>query len=272
MFKLPWTKKEVQNAVEKLEQISIPKLEQLAIPTKEPNSIPTKEPSSIPDDMTLVQVCEAMLRVLEEESTNHYRLGQLYNYAEQRGLAKAAGYESTQDYFRQHIRQVSPSTLFAYGAVANAFRESSCQQFGVTRLSLLLTYKKAAKITLNHDEPGGTFIEVPGKKGVVTPRLFSECTVDELRKAIQNKRQPTSATTPLLPEDVALADRYIGAVTALFKKGDPIRVQVRSHEGTAVLNIDYIPLAHVRKVAEALLTLPPPVQEVREEETAPQVM
>jgi hypothetical protein len=29
------------------------------------------------------------------------------------------------------------------------------------------TYKEATGIQLNHDEPGGTFIEVPGDDGVV---------------------------------------------------------------------------------------------------------
>jgi hypothetical protein len=94
---------------------------------------------------------------------------------------------------------------------------------------------------------------VPGKKGEVTPKLFSECSVAELRKAIQRKRDLTSTTKPLPPAEVALGDKYVGAVTARFKKGDPIRVQVRNHEGTAVLDIRGIPLAQVRKVAEALM-------------------
>jgi hypothetical protein len=230
-----------------------------------------EEEKSIPEDMTLDQVREAMLQLLAEETTNHYRMGQLYNHVEDRGLATAEGYTNTVDYFRQNVREVSSSALFMYGSVAREFSADSCHQFGITRLSLLLTYKKAAGIEVNHEEPGGTFIEVPEKKGEVKPRLFSECSVEELRKAIQRKRKPSSSK-PLPPADVALADKYMDAVMARFKKGDPIRVQVRNHEGTPVLDFRGVPLAQVSKLAEALLAQPLPVREVRKEEKASQVM
>jgi hypothetical protein len=212
--------------------------------------------SSIQQDLTLDQVPSAMLQLIQEASSNYYRMGLLYNYVEDRKMAEAAGYASTQDYFRKNVREVSASALFMYGAVARAFSADTCHQFGVTRLSLLLTYKKALTLTLNHEEPGGTLIEVPGKKGEVTTKLFSECSVAELRKAIQRMRDLTSGTKPLPPAEVALGDRYVGAVTARFKKGDPLRAKVRNHEGMGVLDISGIPLSQVHKVAEALLAQP----------------
>ncbi len=228
MLKLPWTKKEV--------------------------------PHSIPKDMTLEQAYEALLKLIEEETTNHYRMGQLYNHVVTYELAEAAGYKSAQEYFTQRIHQVSHAALHMYGRVANGFSGDTCHQFGVTRLSLLLTYEEAADIKVNHEEPGGTFIEVPGTKGEVKPKLFSECSVDELRKAIQRKRKPSSSK-PLPPEDIALADKYIGAVTARFKKGDGLRMQVHNHKGTAVLDFKNVPLSQMRKLAETLLAQSVPLSE-----------
>jgi hypothetical protein len=229
-----------------------------------------EESSSIPENMTLEQVRDALLLLLDEESNNHYRMGQLFNHVVDHNLAEAEGYKNAQDYFTQNIRQVSPAALYMYGRVAREFSADTCRQFGTTRLCLLLTYEEAADLKVNHEEPGGTFIEVPKEKGEVKPTLFSECSVDELRKAIQRKRKPSSSK-PLPSEDVALADKYMQAVTARFKKGDPIRMQVRNHKGTPVLDFRGIPLAQVGKLAEALLAQPLPVREVRQEEKAPRV-
>jgi hypothetical protein len=228
-------------------------------------------PSSIPQDMTLEQVYTALLQLIEEEVNNHYRMGQLYNHVVTYGLAEAAGFKNAQDYFTQKFHQVSHSALYMYGRVARGFRAEACHEFGITRLSLLLTYEEAAGIKVDHDEPGGTFIEVPGAKGEVKPRLFSECTVEDLRKAIERRRKPSSSK-PLPPEDVALANQYISAVSARFKKDDPIRMKVHNHKGTAVVDFTYVPLSQVLEMAEALLAQPMRPREVRAEETAPQVM
>jgi hypothetical protein len=75
--------------------------------------------------------------------------------------------------------------------VASAFSEELCSRFGVTCLGLLLTYEDAADLEVNHEEPGGTVIEVPGETGEVTSQPFSACSVEQLRKAIQRKRKPT---------------------------------------------------------------------------------
>ncbi len=203
-------------------------------------------------DMTLEQVRVAMLQLMAEENINHHRMGQLYNYVVDRKLAELAGFKDAQDYFRQNLRDLAQSTLSMYGAVAHAFSEEIARRFGITCLYLLLGYKKAAGIQVDHEQPGGTLIEVPDKKGAVTSKPFSECTVEDMRKALQHKRQP-SASTPLTPEDVAMADQIGEAVTSRFVKGDPIRVQLRSIEGTAVLDIKAIPLAKVEQLKEALV-------------------
>jgi hypothetical protein len=210
---------------------------------------------AIQEGMTLEQVRAAMLQLLAAEDTNHHRMGQFYNYVVQNKLAEKAGHKDAREYFSKHLSDVSQATLTTYGAVADAFTEAVCGRFGVTCLYLLLIYKEAVDLEVSHEEPGGTLIEVPGENGQVTATPFSECTVEQMRKALQRKRKPASSK-PLPAQDVARAEQYRVAVTGRFEKGDPVRVQVRNHKGKAVIDFKGIPLAQVSKLVEGLSASP----------------
>lgn len=104
---------------------------------------------------------------------------------------------------------------------------------------------------MDNDAPGPAPIDVPDAKGVVTSKPFSACTVAELRRAILAKRKPTSSK-PLPPEAVTLADQVSKAVMSCFQKGDPVKVQLRNHQGEAVLDFRGIPLAKLKQLVQAL--------------------
>ena len=159
----------------------------------------------IPEGATLEQILDEMIGLQGAESANHHRMGQLYNYVVEKKLAEGAGHKDAPTFFRQKLVDVSPATLSRYGAVARNFSEPVAIRFGVTCLSLLLSYEEAADLKVNHEEPGPTVIEVPDPNGAVTPKLFSACSVEDMRKALKLKRKPTSSK-PVPAEDVALAD------------------------------------------------------------------
>jgi len=206
---------------------------------------------AITEDMTLEQVRVAMLQLLADEHINHHRMGVLYNYVVDKKLAELAGYKDARDYFSQNLRDVSQATLTTYGTVAHQFTEDVARRFGVTCLSLLLTYKELAGLTVDHDEPGASSIDVPDAKGMVTKKTFSACSVEELRRAIQAKRKPTSSK-PLPPEAVTLADVVGKAVAARFQKADAVKVQLRNRLGVPVLDFRSIPLTKLAQLVEAL--------------------
>jgi hypothetical protein len=216
--------------------------------------------------LTLPQVLVTMRQLVKDESLNHFLMGQLYNYVVDSNLLKGTKYKNASDFFTDNIQEVSKATLLAYGAVARVFSQEVCAQFGITRLRLLLTYKVAAKIELNTADPGGTFIMVPLKDGEVKPKLFADCGVEDLRKALANLRSPAE---PMPAEDVALVDRYREAITGRFSKDTPVRVQLRSHDGKAVVDFKGIPLSQVHMLTEALLDQLYPVHETPEVEVQP---
>ncbi|WP_224242407.1 hypothetical protein [Hyalangium gracile] len=157
---------------------------------------------------------------------------------------------------------MSQASLTTTGPVATNFSEEVARRFGVTCLYLLLIYKEAADLQVNHEEPGPTIIEVPGANGSVKSKTFGECSVDEMRKAIQRKRKPASSK-PLPEEDLMLATQLEEAVTSRFSKGDNVRVSVRNEKDKAVMTFDGIPLEQVLKLAEALMAPLPAVNELK---------
>ena len=208
--------------------------------------------------MTLEDVRVAFLALMQGENTNHHHMGQLYNYVVDTQLAELAHYKSALDFFILQVKDLSRATLASYGVVARNFTEGVAIQFGVTRLSLLVTYKEAANIPLNRDEPGGMMIDVPGDNNVVVSKPFSDCSVQDLRKALQLKRRPTSST-PLPATALALVDQYRKTVTSHFPAHAPVRVSVRNVSGKAIISFD-VPLEQVDTLTEALINGLPSVR------------
>jgi hypothetical protein len=215
---------------------------------------------AVQENMTLEQVRKAMIELMKEENSNQHRMGQLYNYVVKNKLAQNAGYKDARDYFSKNLADLSQAALSMYGAVALQFSEKVARRYGITCLSLLLNYKAAAELKVNHEEPGDTPIEVPADNGQVSTKPFGECSVEDLRKAIRHKRKPSSSK-PVPAEYMALADQYQEAVSNRFPKGVVIKVEVRNQKGESVLDIKGIPVEKMSLLIEALMDdLPPAPQ------------
>jgi hypothetical protein len=226
--------------------------------------------TDFPEDTTLEQFKDEMLGLTAQENTNHYRMGQIYNCIRDRKLAEKAGYKDSKEFFSKYFADLSQATLAQYGSVAESFTEPLSRRFGVTCLYLLLIYKEAADIQINHEEPGDTAIEVPDEKGHVSTLPFKACTVDQMRQAIRRKRKPSSSK-PLPPEVEARAEKYCEAVMARFPKGKGtyVKVGVRNEKGKAVLDFKGIPLEQVHQLVEALAAELSPLSALPPAEEAP---
>ncbi len=208
--------------------------------------------------MTLEEAGTAFVALASADNSNHHQMGQLYNYVVDTQLAENAGHKSALDFFLAKVSDLSRATLVSYGAVARNFTEELTVQFGVTRLSLLLTYSEVAGLQLNRTQPGSMLIEVPGTDNAVDSKPFSDCSVQDLRKALQRKRKPTSST-PLPASDLALVDQYRKTVISHFPAHSPARVSVRNVNGTAIISFD-VPLEQVDTLTKALVNGLPSVR------------
>jgi len=217
---------------------------------------------AIPEDTTLEQLGSELRQLFAQENSNHHRMGEIYNHIVDKRLAEKAGYKDAKEYLSKHLADLPQSSLSMYGAVARVFSEPITRRFGVTCLHVLLSYKEAADLEINPEEPGNTPIEVPDDKGVVSTLLFSQCSVDQMRRAVQRKRKPSS-TKPLPPEKVELAEQVSEAVALRFPKGKGalVKVAVRNQKGKAVMDFKGIPVEQLLQLAEALTSEMPAVSQ-----------
>jgi hypothetical protein len=207
----------------------------------------------IPEGTTLEQLGSELLQLMTQESSNHHRMGVIYNYIVDKRLPQQAGYKDAKEYFSKKLADLSQSTLTTYGAVARVFSEPVARRFGVTCLSLLLRYKEAADLEINPEEPGPTPIDVPDEQGQVSTLTFGACSVEQMRLALQRKRKPSSSK-PLPAEALELGEQYSEAVAQRFPKGKGavVKVTVRNQKGQAVVDFKGIPLEQVAQLVEAL--------------------
>src|SRR5690242_11989883 len=93
--------------------------------------------------LTLDQAREALLELAAQQHTNHFRIGQIYNYVIREKLAEKHAKKSAQEYFSEHVKTLSQTVLSICGAVAQGFTEAACARYGVYNLHALLAYSKA---------------------------------------------------------------------------------------------------------------------------------
>jgi hypothetical protein len=184
-------------------------------------------------------------------NANCYQIGISYNRAVDNELAEKAGYKNAPAYFCENIRELSRTSLVTYGAVARVFSEEACGQYGMSALNLLMVYAEAAGGELDTDDPSTLIILVPNKNGAVEEQFFGECTVAELRMAIQRLRRPTSSA-PLPADALARAEQCRTVWTGYFPEKAGVRVEVRNRKGKAVMSLKHIPLEQVEQLTGLL--------------------
>ncbi len=214
-------------------------------------------PSMTTLNITLAEVRERVLRLVERGNADAYQLGWLYNYVVDRELAQQGGFKDAADFFNKEVKVVSQTTLSIHGAVARAFAATACVKYGMHSLYALLSYEKVANIQADGNEPGPTPIQVPREDGSLEQKPFAQCTVEELKRAVKHLRAPPKP----LPESVtARVELYRGALDRHFSADNHIRVSARVERGQVLLSLKDIPEAQVPKLIEALMDSLSPVR------------
>jgi hypothetical protein len=211
----------------------------------------TQTHTEVPAAEELASLCTQIRQLLAGGNVNCHRIGESYNYAVSKKLAERAKQKSALVYFCKNIKNLSRATLVMYGAVARAFDAETCAQYGMTALSLLLTYAEASGGTLNRADPSTAIILVPDSEGAVDEKFFGECSVADLRKALLRLRKPTS-TAPLPADTLARVQQCDAVLTGYFPKEDGVRVEVRNLKGKAVIHLKDIPLEKMEQLTALL--------------------
>jgi hypothetical protein len=206
-------------------------------------------PSLTLEDMTLDQIKDTINELARQGSSFQYQIGAMYNHVVSRKLAELAGYKTVQQYFSQHVKAISQSTLGNYGMVARHFREDTCTQYGMYRLRALLRYLEATNTTMPVD-PGLVFIDVPQEDGKVVKKAFAECSVDEVESATRAKKAPVPVRVPV-PDQA----RLLFFEDSIFRNFDgvaQVRLTANTQEGQTFLTVQGVPMSEVTRLIQAL--------------------
>ena len=204
-----------------------------------------------PELRQLHEHCTRIRQLLAAGHSQCHEIGVRYNHAVEHKLAEKAGYNNAQEFFSQQLKELSRSSLALYGAVAAVFTAETCAQYGMSALRLLITYSEAAGCELDANDPSTMLVEVPEDSGAVDTKFFGECTVADLRKALQRLRKPTSSK-PLPGDTQARAEQCRNACTAYFPANAGIRVEVNNRKGKAFISLKGIPLEQMEQLAALL--------------------
>jgi hypothetical protein len=206
-------------------------------------------PSLALEDMTLDQIKDTINDLARQGSLFQYQIGVMYNHVVSRKLAELAGYRTVQQYFSQHVKAISKSSLVNYGIVARSFSEDACTKYGMYRLRALVRYLEAINITAPVD-PGLVFIDVPQDDGKVVKKVFSECSVDEVESATRAKKAPIPVRVPV-PDQA----RLLFLEDSLFRNFDgvaQVRLTANNQEGQTFLTVQGVPMSEVTRLIQAL--------------------
>ncbi|HEX8703202.1 MAG TPA: hypothetical protein VF815_30480 [Myxococcaceae bacterium] len=142
--------------------------------------------------MTLDELRDAVIQCMLEGPAGHYRVGKIYNHIVKNRRAVYAGYPTTREYFRRHVRVLSHLSLTMYGAVARKFDQAVCEKYGMANLGALLEYERLryGSVMYVPGEPGNMAIEIPRRGGLTLTKPFADCTPEDLRQAVRARRAP----------------------------------------------------------------------------------
>jgi hypothetical protein len=208
-------------------------------------------PESTNPKLTLTQVEKRINRLAQQSNANTHELGRLYNYVVDSRLAKKPDYKNAKDFFRKRIKGLSQSMLSMYGAVAARFSAESCAKYGMSNLYVLRSYEKAARISADVDDPGPTLIEVPQAEGAPVQKPFADCSVEELKLAVQYKRVPSAPSIPA--SDLRRIQHYHDTLERFFPDNKRMRLKARLQSDRLLLSLKDIPEKELERFAEAIL-------------------
>ncbi|HEY0094435.1 MAG TPA: hypothetical protein VGB96_08935, partial [Archangium sp.] len=181
------------------------------------------------------------------------QLGRAYQIAVSRRLGQVAGFKDTWDYFSRYVKGLTREALERYRYVTLRWNSAVTQKYDLESLHYLGEYLRthAASGPYTQD-PGPLLIRVPQANGTEVRKTFTECGLDEIRRASRPKRVATPRGRPSLTDSMRLlfvADGIIRNFTGVAHVSIDMRTQL---DGKSFLTVQGIPMTELGRLITAL--------------------
>lgn len=194
--------------------------------------------------LTLEGEKKALLALRDQGEDVHWQMGWHYNNIIDNRLAEAAGYKSARRFFSDEIKFIPISTLSLYAVVAKAFEEEIARHYGVSKLGLLITLRNITKAGPAPADPGDELIEYTAPSGSKVVKKFSECSVQELNRAIRRAKgdDPLPPAGHLPDSEAAVIKRMMAALPKRYPQ-QHIVLRPYAQGNTTFFTLENVPLA-----------------------------
>ena len=203
--------------------------------------------------ITLESERQALRELVDQEEGVEYQIGLHFNAIVDGRLWKQGRYKNAPDFFKREVKEVSPSVLALYGAVARHFTEDVAQEYGMSNLGALLSYAANARLDLPAGDPGNVSIQVPRKDGKVTAKRFADCSRAEIQAAIRHVRGHDEGGTGRIPKEDA---RELGYLRQTLRNavglGSPADLKAVFRNGETLVSMENVSLSSFTSVCQAL--------------------
>ena len=199
----------------------------------------------------LEEMSEDLNEMLRRSAFAQDQMGRVYFIAVSRRLAQQAGYKNAWDYFSRRVKGLTRATVNWYSHVTLAWGAEFTMKYGMERMRALNKYLYLhAASDPDAKDPGVLMIRVPQADGTEVMKAFTDCSVEEMRRALRPKPKPSAARLSV-----------VEAVRILFLKDSlvrhfqgvaPVHLDVRNQDGRTLVSVQNVPLAEVERLMAAL--------------------
>jgi hypothetical protein len=141
--------------------------------------------------LTLEHARERIRRLLSNEESNAWDIGDLLNAIEKRGLARSKGFGKTKAWLDAEVPEAAGkmSTLYRYADVASNYRKEHVELWGMSKLAYLSIHDRQTLGEVPSGEPSDREVQLLQEDGSTLAKKFRECTCEELRLSNQRRKK-----------------------------------------------------------------------------------
>ncbi len=141
--------------------------------------------------LTLEEARERIRRLLSNEESNAWDIGDLLNTIEKRGLARTKGFGKTSKWLQAEVPESygKLSSLYRYADVASNYRKDHVGLWGMSKLAYLSIHDRQTLGEVPSGEPGEREVQLLQEDGSTLAKNFRECTCEELRLSNQRRKK-----------------------------------------------------------------------------------
>ncbi len=214
--------------------------------------------NAVESPLTIESARELLQQHLSRLNAEHYRIGRILNEVVDRRLGGISNYQAAMKLLGPAVKALSEKDVSRAQAAARRFSEAVFVRYGVRRLSTLVQYGKRLRKEWVKGEPSHMLLRVPTEEGDLREKPFSECTPEELGRALSIVQTKEFSPVPRL--DAYCIHLLREGIRKRFAEDCSVSVKTCVREGRTYVTLKGVSVTELKMLAQALLDATEPLK------------